>query len=176
MAIVEKGHDLVGQGQVVSTAVHAWACSQCEQVHREKVDADACCTCTACGAKFKREGYRALCASCSWGSHLRSARDEVERSRVTFNNARDRLERLLTSERPPDKRKPKDDVVPPRDESYVHPDGTQDKSAWAPLYAARDWLRELAASLDGQTEIADEAREMADRVTYSIKKTGGGAR
>src|SRR5271170_6420999 len=119
-------------------SVSAWACGMCSALHASKRSADECCTCNTCEKKFaKKSTFSSMCQSCSYGSELRSTRAAVERAREDLNRSRDRLQRLI--ENPPDgKKRPKDDVIPPRDETYTHLDGTLNSSAWAPLYEVRD--------------------------------------
>lgn len=156
-----------------SVKVTAWACSICGNVSAVRKRADECCTYSHCGKKFKKEHYTSTCPSCAYGTDLRNARSEALRSRDRYNDARDRLERLI-KDPPPGKRQLKSAAVPPRDESYVHLDGVVDVSAWAPLCEARDWLRELAESLkESSSKIGDGAEEMAERIQRGIERTGG---
>lgn len=161
----------------MSIPVEAWSCTECVAVHRNKEDADACCLCTSCRRKFKNTRQVSLqvslCDSCSWTSDVQSARDDVERTQARFNEARDYLAKLI-SERPPGTLQPKE-AVPPRDTSYMHPDGTRDSSAWAPLYEVRDWLYSLAESIKA-SGMAEKVTVMAAKVTAGIKATGGGNR
>jgi hypothetical protein len=162
-----------------SVSVPGWGCGLCGAVHGTKDDADRCCTCTGCGAKFQKSAsYDSRCDSCDYGQDLRSARDACERAERDLKNTHERLKRLIDNP-PAGKKRPKlgaPPMPPIPCVPYVHPDGTVDPTPWAPLYEARDFLADLATSLAGHTELADECRDMSEKVTRGIKDVGGGTR
>jgi hypothetical protein len=160
-----------------SVPINAWSCCQCHSVHRERSEADACCKCMECGEKFPRQNnYSCVCDRCEYGRNVRHARDAVARAQEDWARNHTRLTNLIDNP-PPGKKRPKQPAppLPPKETvPYVHPDGTVDSSAWAPMYEVRDWLRGLGASLDGQTDMANDCVGMANKLTMGIKATGGG--
>jgi hypothetical protein len=87
--------------EVPSQQVQAWACGMCTKVHEQKLEADACCTCTSCGKKFKGESHwMNVCESCSRGQNLRNAKAEVRRLLESLSAAHGRLEKLLIEKLP----------------------------------------------------------------------------
>ncbi len=83
--------------EITSRQVPAWACGQCERVHKDKDEADGCCGCTSCGKKFDRSeaSWVSVCPDCSYGSNLRNARSEVRRLLESLSAAHGRLDKLI---------------------------------------------------------------------------------
>lgn len=103
-----------GQCKATSLRVEAFACSQCEGVHRTESEADGCCCCSECGGKFTgRTSYSSQCDGCAYGMDLRNARAEVRREETQLVRSKERLAGLLNGERPA-KANPKKNIMEAR--------------------------------------------------------------
>jgi hypothetical protein len=83
-----------------SAQVAAFACAQCEGVHRTSKEADKCCLCEECGTKFPHRGYGSRCGHCCYGGQLREARRRVRHAEDELDRAKTGLAKMLADKRP----------------------------------------------------------------------------
>lgn len=79
----------------------AWSCGVCDNLYWEKGDADRCCTCKGCHAKFAKDHpVKSECEGCLWKIRVRHARADIRRYKQSVADKEKYLAELLKN-RPP---------------------------------------------------------------------------
>ncbi len=81
--------------------VQAFACGQCNGVHKKAEQADACCRCKRCNTKCAEyQAWRKLCGHCNHRTNLNDAKRSVKQWRERLARAEARLAHELREGRP----------------------------------------------------------------------------